>query len=188
MAGRLMAHCGAQYIDRKGLKNLAPPQPTDSWTPIAHYDLVQALEGQLKARGINIVKEQFAVQKAKLFGVLDTDYQVNEEGCAAIAIRTANDKSLALQLAIGFRIFVCDNMAFSGDLIALRRKHRGNLDLHKEFAEGIGRYVREYPKLQDNITWWKERTVSKERGKQRIYDIFRQKLVPIRLFHPAVHD
>jgi Domain of unknown function (DUF932) len=149
---------------------------------------VQALEGQLKARGINIVKEQFAVQKAKLFGVLDTDYQVNEEGCAAIGIRTANDKSLALQLAIGFRIFVCDNMAFSGDLIALRRKHRGNLDLHKEFAEGIGRYVREYPKLQDNITWWKEWTVSKERGKQRIYDIFRQKLVPIRLFHPAVHD
>ena len=188
MTGRLVAHCGAQYIDREGLKLLETPEPTDSWTPIPHYDLVQALDGQLKARGITIVKEQFAVQKAKLFGVLDTDYQVNEEGGAAIGIRTANDKSLALQLAIGFRIFVCDNMAFAGDLIALRRKHTGNLDLHKEFAEGIGRYVREYPKLQDNINWWKERTVSKERGKQLIYDIFRQKLMPIRLFHPAVHD
>jgi hypothetical protein len=55
-------------------------------------------------------------------------------------------------------------MAFAGDLIALRRKHTGNLDLHQEFAEGIGRYVREYPKLQDNINWWKERTVTKERG------------------------
>src|SRR5919202_4686677 len=188
MAGRLVAHCGAQYIDREGLKLLETPEPTDSWTPIPHYDLVQALDGQLKDRGITIVKEQFAVQKAKLFGVLDTDYAVDEEGCASLGIRTANDKSLALQLAIGFRIFVCDNMAFAGDLIALRRKHTGNLDLHKEFAEGIGRYVREYPKLQDNINWWKERTVSKERGKQLIYDIFRQKLVPIRLFHPAVHD
>ena len=188
MAGRLMAHCGAQYIDRGGLKALETPEPTESWTPIPHYDLVQALDGQLKARGITIVKEQFAVQKAKLFGVLDTDYAVDEEGCASLGIRTANDKSLALQLAIGRRIFICDNMAFHGDLIALRRKHTGNLDLHKEFAEGIGRYVREYPKLQDNITWWKERTVSKERGKQLIYDIFRQKLVPIRLFHPAVHD
>jgi hypothetical protein len=38
---------------------------------------VQALEGQLKARGISIVKEQFAVQKAKLFGVIDTNYEVN---------------------------------------------------------------------------------------------------------------
>jgi hypothetical protein len=188
MAGRLVAHCGAQYIDREGLKLLETPEPTDSWTPIPHYDLVQALDGQLKARGITIVKEQFAVQKAKLFGVLDTDYAVDEEGCALVGIRTANDKSLALQLAIGRRIFLCDNMAFHGDLIALKRKHTGNLDLHKEFAEGIGRYVREYPKLQENINWWKERTVSKERGKQLIYDIFRQKLVPIRLFHPAVHD
>jgi len=188
MAGRLIAHCGAQYVDREGLKNLETPQPTDSWTPIAHYDLVQALDGQLKARGITIVKEQFAVLKAKLFGVLDTDYQVNEEGGAAIGIRTSNDKSLALQLAIGYRVFICDNMAFAGDLIALRRKHTGNLNLHREFAEGIGRYVTQYPKLQENINWWKEWTLTKERGKQLIYDIFRQKIVPVRLFHPSVAD
>jgi hypothetical protein len=73
MAGRLIAHVGAQYIDREGLKLLETPEPTASWTPIAHYDLVQALEGQLKARSITIVKDQFAVQQAKLFGVLDTD-------------------------------------------------------------------------------------------------------------------
>ena len=188
MAGKLIAHSGAEYIDREGLKALETPPATDTWTPIPHYDLVVALEGQLRARNINIIKEQFAVQKAKLFGVLDTDYQVSEEGGAAIGIRTANDKSLALQLAIGYRIFICDNMAFYGDLIALRRKHTANLDLHKEFAEGIGRYVREYPKLEENINWWKERTVSKERGKQLIYDLFSQRIVPLRLFHPAVRD
>ena len=64
MSGRLIAHCGAEYIDREGLKLLETPQATDTWTPIPHYDLVTALEGQLKARGISIVKEQFAVQKA----------------------------------------------------------------------------------------------------------------------------
>jgi Domain of unknown function (DUF932) len=188
MSGRLVAHSGAEYIDREGLRTLETPPATDTWTPIPHYDLVVALEGQLRARNINIIKEQFAVQKAKLFGVLDTDYQVSEEGGAAMGIRTANDKSLALQLAIGYRIFICDNMAFYGDLIALRRKHTANLDLHKEFAEGIGRYVREYPKLEENINWWKERVVSKERGKQLIYDLFSQRIVPLRLFHPAVCD
>src|SRR5882762_4523367 len=188
MSGRLIAHSGAEYIDREGLQTLETPQPTDSWTPIPHYALVTALEGQLKARGISIVKEQFAVQKAKLFGVIDTDYQVTEEGGAAIGVRTANDKSLALQLAIGYRVFVCDNMSFAGDLIALKRKHTANLDLHSEFAQGIGRYVQGYGKLQENINWWKERTVSKERGKQLIYDIFRQKIVPTRLFHPAAVD
>jgi hypothetical protein len=188
MSGRLIAHSGATYIDREGLKALETPPATDTWTPIPHYGLVTALEGQLKARGITIVKEQFAVQAAKLFGVIDTDYQVTEEGGAAIGIRTANDKSLALQLAIGYRVFICDNMAFHGDLIALKRKHTANLDLHTEFAQGIGRYVQGYQKLQENVHWWKERTVSKERGKQLIYDIFSQKLVPLRLFHPAVRD
>ncbi len=134
MSGRLIAHAGAEYIDREGLRMLETPQGTDTWTPIPHYDLVVALEGQLKARNINIVKEQFAVQKAKLFGVLDTNYQMTEEGGASIGIRTANDKSLALQLAIGYRVFICDNMAFHGDLIALKRKHTANLDLHTEFA------------------------------------------------------
>ena len=188
MAGRLIAHSGAEYVDRYGLQSIETPPATETWTPIPHYDLVLALEGQLRARRITIVKEQFAVQKAKLFGVIDTNYQVTEEGGAAIGIRTSNDKSLALQLAIGYRVFICDNMAFHGDLIALRRKHSANLDLHAEFATGIGRYVQGYGKLQENINWWKERTVSKERGKQLIYDIFSQKLVPIRLFHPAVRD
>ena len=73
MSGKLSAHCGATMIDREGLKALETPPATDSWTPIPHYDLVQALDGQLKARGITIVKEAFAVQKAKLFGVIDTD-------------------------------------------------------------------------------------------------------------------
>lgn len=188
MAGKLIAHSGAEYIDREGLKLLSTPPVTDTWTPIPHYELVTALEGQLRARGIAIVKEQYAVQKAKLFGVIDTDYQVTEEGGAAIGVRTSNDMSLALQLAIGYRVFVCDNMSFAGDLIALKRKHTANLDLHAEFAQGIGRYVQGYGKLQENIEWWKERIVSKERGKQLIYDIFHQKVVPLRLFHPAVQD
>jgi hypothetical protein len=187
MSGKLIAHCGATLIDREGLKTLETPQPTDSWTPIPHYDLVQALDGQLRARGIMITKEQFAVQKAKLFGVLDTDYQVTEEGGAAIGIRTSNDKSLALQIAIGYRVFICDNMAFAGDLIALRRKHTGNLDIHKELAEAMTRYVRDYRRLQDDIAVWKETPITPERAKHLIYDIFLQKIVPVRMFHPVVN-
>ena len=186
MAGNLVAHSGAQLIDREGLKLLETPEPTDSWTPIPHYELVTALEGQLKARGISIVREQFAVQQAKLFGVVDTDYQVTEEGGAAIGIRTSNDKSLALQLAIGYRVFVCDNMSFAGDLIALKRKHSANLDLHSEFATGIGRYVQNFRRLQDDISVWKETPVTPERAKTLIYDIFCKKIVPLRLFHPVV--
>jgi len=79
-----------------------------------------------------------------------------------------------------------DNMAFAGNLIALRRKHTGNLDIHKELAEAITRYVRDYRRLQDDISVWKETTVTPERAKTLIYDIFLQKIVPVQLFHPVV--
>ena len=185
MAGKLIRHELAE-LTREELKGISTPEPTPTWTPIPHFDLIEALDGQLKARGIAITNEEYCVQGARLFGILDTDYQATDEGGAAIGIRTSNDRSLSLQLAIGFRVLVCMNMAFHGDLIALRRKHTGNLDLHTEFATGIGRYVNGYAKLQENIDWWKQRPVKKERGKQLIYDIFTQKIVPVRLFHPIV--
>ena len=186
MAGKLIRHELAK-LTREDLKSIPTPEGTSTWTPIPHFNLIEALDGQLKARGIAITHEEYCVQGERMFGVLDTDYQATEEGGAAIGVRTSNDCSLSLQLAIGFRVLVCMNMCFYGDLIALRRKHTANLDLHTEFATGIGRYVNGYTKLQENIDWWKERTVSKERGKQLIYDIFLQKIVPVRLFHPVVN-
>src|SRR5439155_5486233 len=108
------------------------PRPTATWRPIAHGDLITALDQQLMVRGITIRKEQFAIQRggARLFAVLDLVIDRTEEFCAAMGIRTANDQSMALEIAVGVKVFVCDNLAFSGDLIALRRKHTAKFDLN----------------------------------------------------------
>ena len=37
----------------------------------------------------------------------------------SIGIRNANDKSMRLALTVGYRVFVCDNMAFNGDFTPL---------------------------------------------------------------------
>ena len=44
MSGRLVAHVGAEYIDRYGLASLETPPATDTWTPIPHYELVMPLK------------------------------------------------------------------------------------------------------------------------------------------------
>jgi hypothetical protein len=50
----------------------------------------------------------------KMFGVLDLETQM--EGCRfSIGIRNSHDKSIRLGLTAGLRVFVCSNMAFSGD-------------------------------------------------------------------------
>ena len=50
----------------------------------------------------------------KMFGVLDLETQM--DGCRfAIGLRNSHDKNFRLSLTVGVRVFVCSNMAFSGD-------------------------------------------------------------------------
>src|SRR3989442_2776261 len=124
MSGTL-SYAQSTLVSREHLMTIPPPPATSTWRPIAHGDLVSAIDRQLLVRGITIRKETFAIQRsgARLFAVLDLSIETTGEFCAAMGIRTANDRSMALEIAVGVKVFVCDNLAFSGDLIALRRKH-----------------------------------------------------------------
>ena len=126
-----LSSSNSQLVTRQQLLTVPAPTSTPTWRPIPHADLVDALDRQLRVRGITITAEQFALQRegARLFAVLDLSLERTEDFCASIGIRTANDRSLALELAVGVRVFVCDNLAFAGDLIALKRKHTARFDL-----------------------------------------------------------
>jgi hypothetical protein len=103
-------------IGREELAQLPVPQATETHKPVSHHELVSALVETLSFRHIGVVQEEYAVSPdaMKLFGVLDLETQM--EGCRfSIGIRNSNDKSIRLGLTAGLRVFVCSNMAFSGD-------------------------------------------------------------------------
>src|SRR6185436_12286963 len=102
MLGTLV-HSRSQLVTREELLTISPPSGTATWRPIAHGDLVLAIERQLTARGIGISKSQFALQRegARLFAVLDLTLETNDEFSAAMGIRTANDRSMAHEIAVG---------------------------------------------------------------------------------------
>ena len=54
---------------------------------------------------------------------LQLAYADTEDGTAALGLRTSNNKTMSIQLCAGLSVFVCDNLVFRGDLIALNRKH-----------------------------------------------------------------
>src|SRR3989442_15731453 len=112
----ILLHPHSQLISREDLRATAPPKGSGTWRPIAHGDLVITIERQLRARGIDIREGRYAVQRegARLFAVLDLEFETTDEFCAAMGIRTANDRSMALEIAVGVKVFVCDNLAFSG--------------------------------------------------------------------------
>lgn len=188
MTGTL-SHSQSQLITRSDLKEIAPPPATATWKPIAHYDLVHAIDRQLLVRDIRIVREQFAIQRegARLFAVLDLALDEIDGTSAALGIRTANDRSMALEIAVGVRVFVCDNMAFSGDLIALRRKHTSKFDLNADISRAVDRYRGHLVVLQQQIAGLRESPLGDHEAKALIVDAFRRDVVPLRCF-PAVSE
>src|SRR2546421_602151 len=185
MAGELLAHRGAQIVARDQLKEYVTPEATETFKPVGHSQLVETLTQVMQDRGLFITREQFAVQNHRLFGTFDLEWQKMEDYGAAVGFRHANDKSMPITIAVGARVFVCDNMAMLSELITVR-KHTSRLDLGEEMDRAMYKYMQGFRRLQDDIQVWKDSPVEERRGKLLIYDVFQQKILPLKLFHPTV--
>jgi hypothetical protein len=163
---------------------IPPPEGTPTWRPIAHGDLLTAIERQLLVRGVTIRHERFAVQRegARLFAVLDLSLEATAECCAALGIRTSNDQTMALEIAVGVKVFVCDNLAFSGDLIALRRKHTARFDLNADISRAVDRYQEYLVAFQRGVAAVQATPLTDPEAKALICDAFRREILPLRCF------
>ena len=188
----LLTPRGSVRVTREQLTQFNPPPETATWKPVKFSELVDSLHAELARRGLAVRREQYAVQGqgTVLFGTLDLGWQgfENDEYAPAIGLRTSNNRQHAISLAIGSRVTVCDNLVFAGDLIALKRRHTKLLNLTAELATGLDRYQTGMVALYDGIERLKATPVQAGEAKQLVYDIFRQKIVPLRLFSPVVES
>jgi hypothetical protein len=125
----LVLHCGARAIDRTGLAAIPCPEPTESWHPISHIHLVNEVERSLAGSNMRIVNESFGVTEdgARMFGLLQVENCIETVDYAyVIGLRGALDKTLSRGLAVGSSVFVCDNLAFSSEIV-MNRKQTKNI-------------------------------------------------------------
>lgn len=189
MSGELNLHSGGELVTREVLKTIVAPPPTDTWKPIAHYDLVNAIDRQLAVRDIKVVKEEYALAHdgLRLFGVLELVVPGTNGGSGkdyhfAMGVRTANDRSFATQLAIGARIFVCSNLAFSGDLIAMNRKHTAHFDLNADISRAVDKFQAHVGSFGRKFDALKERQLTLSEAKALLFDALAQDVIPARVF------
>ena len=184
----LMAHAGANKVTRLDLAQIETPPATDTFQPIAHTRLIDQLEEALAFRHISITRDEYAVSKdgMKLFGLLELNSEY-EDIRFAIGLRNANDKSMRLGMVAGYRVFVCDNMALSGDFKPLLAKHSKNFDLVEAVSMGVDRIQRGWQPLREQINFKRQYELNAQEAQSIIYRAFMTERFPVKLLR-AVHQ
>lgn len=127
----LVLHCGARHIERAELVKIPAPKATDTWNPVPYGRLLGEVERSLNASNMRIVSEAFGVTEgnARMFGLLQVaNCQETKDYGYVIGLRGSIDKSLSEGVAVGSSVFVCDNLAFSSEIVFHRKNTRFVLD------------------------------------------------------------
>ena len=127
----------------------------------------------LSVRQISVVRDEYAVSSdgMKMFGVLDLE--TTFDGCRfSIGVRNSNDKSMRLALTVGYRVLVCDNMAFHGDFTPVLAKHTKHLSLLDTLSVGVDRMQRNFEPMKQQVEGWKAARIPDETAKLVIYRAF----------------
>jgi hypothetical protein len=185
---RLIVHRGAVRVTRDHLAEVPTPPATATWKPIPHALLVSAIHEELGRRALQVVHEEYAVQRQQtmLFGVMTLNWLTTETFAAALAFRHANDRSEAVKMYAGARVLACDNMLLSGSEIILHKRHSRRFDLAAALPDAFDKYQAGALQIATDIATLQDTPCAHRDATQLIYDIFRRRIVPIRLFHPVV--
>jgi hypothetical protein len=127
---RLILHRGGWEATKADLAAVPVPEPTESYHPVPYARFVEEVELHVPRFGLTIESEQFALAREgnQMFGVLTcANGKPTKDYALAIGLRSSYDRSLAVGITSGgTRCFVCDNLAFFGEVTA-QRKHTVNV-------------------------------------------------------------
>lgn len=155
--------------------------------PIAHHKVIDAIERTASNNGfaVDFPRSTFAVNKSGslMAGALvlspgstqantGVDSMIGQaRGSFALGILHDNVMRIALRIAAGFRIFVCENLTLSGESNVLHRKHTTGFDI-EEAVDGMWCEVeRSLNLLRETTERWNFDTITNDRAKAVSFDL-----------------
>jgi hypothetical protein len=160
-------------INRDELALVPTPPVTATHQPVPHHEIVQALAETLGFSHIGVVHNEYAVSPdgMKMFGVLDLETEMHGARFS-IGLRNSHDKSMRLALTCGYRVFVCSNMAFSGDFTPVLAKHSKSFSLVDAISVGVDRMQRNFEPMRKQVEAWRQAKLTDVTAKMIIYEAF----------------
>lgn len=162
-------------LTREQLALIPTPPGTTTHRPVPHIEVINALTETLGFRHIGIMKEEYAASRdgMKLFGVLDLETTMHGWRFS-LGIRNAHDKSTRLAMTVGYRVLMCENMAFHGDFSPVLAKHSKHFSLVDAISLGIDRMQRSFEPMRQQVAQWRSSQLSDVQARLTIYRAFIQ--------------
>lgn len=160
MSTNLLLHCGAHSATWEDVTKVETPEPTDTWHPIPHQFLINRVADAMQAANLTVQNMEFGLWKdgMRMFAAFELRNGDNADDYGlVVGLRNSHDKAFSAGLAVGSRVFVCDNLAFSGE-ITIARKHTRYIrsDLPRLAAQAIGRIGAMRVRQDDRIRAYKQ--------------------------------
>lgn len=186
----LIVHAGGQVVDRNQIDDAPTPVGTHTWTPVPHGDVVRMVEQSIVTSGLEITDSNFALSAggARMFGVITlaggTDY------ATIVGVRNSHDRSFPVGLCLGSRTFVCDNTAFSSEVVVTTKHSRLVLDrLPRLVNEGVARLIDQRGHQHKRIEAYKQVEV---KGLAHLHDLtlrsYRAGAIPARAIADVLNE
>lgn len=189
--GTLINHCGAQLVTKGELELIPAPPSTSTWFPIRHLDVLEAVEATIDEANFQIKACHFSVSKQgqRFFGVLDLKTDLADGVSLSVGVRNSNDKTFPIGFCIGNRTFVCDNLAFSSEVVISKRHTRFG---ENRFREGIVNAVGQLSSYQaleaKRIETLQDRQLDETQAESLVLRAWDKKLIGTRTLRPLLEE
>jgi hypothetical protein len=178
-----MLHCGAFGVERNELARIPTPPPTDTWHPVGHETFVNLVQDKLDDVGFAFGKEAHGVYAdgSKYFGVVElmNGTKPDQDHALVLGLRNSTDRSVSAGIAFGSQVFVCDNLAFSGEITVTRRHTKYIMD---QLPDLIAAAVERTPYMRDAQTarfeTYRETRLKTRRADHLIMNMYRNGVIP----------
>lgn len=183
----LSLHVGTNRVDLDGLEKVKTPERQGIWCPIPHDRLVNGVRGALVRSGLKVVHEAHALAHDgdRYFGLLQLSsgngsHADAEDYGIVVGLRNSHDKTFPAGLVVGSSVFVCDNLAFSGE-ISIARKHTTNIgrDLPQLIEAAVGQLGDARKHQSERISLYKGTELSDARVHDLLIQSVDARIVPI---------
>lgn len=179
----LIVHAGGAKVLREQVDEVKTPAPTETWHPIPHRRFVDGVISSLDQSGLHVVSEAHALARegARYFGMFQLRNGNNPADYSlVVGLRNSHDKSFPAGLVVGSGVFVCDNLAFSGE-IQIGRKHTTHIerDLPELIQSAVGRIGDLRQRQDDRIEAYKNFRMSDAKAHHIVIQALDSRIAPV---------